>query len=473
MTRPNIVMILTDDHAAHAISAYGSKVNTTPNIDRIAAAGRRLEQCYCTNSICTPSRATILTGTYSHVNGVYGLETPIDSSQPTFVSALHDAGYATAVFGKWHMGEGQGHDPEGFDDWAVLRGQGEYFDPLFITPDGEKVVKGYATDVITDMSLQWLDQRTPQKPFCLLIHHKAPHRNWLPDDKHAGMYADVAIPVPDTFGDDYATRSSAAHRAMMRIADDLTTEDLKVDPPQGLTYDQLARWKYQRYMEDYLACVASVDDNVGRVLDSLVERGLFEDTLVIYLSDQGFFLGEHGWFDKRFMYEQSIQMPFVVSHPASIPANPEPLRRMVTNVDIARTVLECGRVEPHARMQGESFYPDLTEVRPDVEGGEFYYRYWENDEENHHTAAHYGIRTTRHKLIYFYNDGMGIAGTTSRTWTPEWELYDLENDPGEIRNVYHDPAYASTREELTVRLWELQAAVKDEPHSSQPRPPGK
>lgn len=254
------------------------------------------------------------------------------------------------------------------------------------------------------------------------MHHKAPHRNWLPDDKHRDMYIGVQIPLPDTFDDDYATRGSAAHRALMRIAGDLTRSDLKQDPPPDLSYEQLARWKYQRYMEDYLACVASVDDNVGRLLDHLEERGLREDTLVIYVSDQGFFLGDHGWFDKRFMYEESLRMPFLASMPSRIPADPRPLRRMVTNVDFARTILDCCGVPADDEMQGSSFWPELTGGAPDVEEGEVYYRYWENDEVNHHTSAHYGIRTERYKLIHFYNDGLGLSGTSRRTWVPECEV---------------------------------------------------
>lgn len=468
--RPNVLMILTDDHSANAISAYGSKVNQTPNMDRIAQAGRRLQNCFCTNSICTPSRASILTGCYSHINGVYGLSTPIVSTQPTFVSQLHDVGYQTAIFGKWHMGEGQGHNPESFDDWAVLRGQGEYFNPQFLTRDGVTVRQGYATDLITDMSLDWLAARDPERPFCLLVHHKAPHRNWQPDAKHDGMYANTEIPLPETFYDDYDTRSAAAHRALMRIADDLTVDDLKREPPMDLSYEELARWKYQRYMEDYLACVASIDDNVGRLLDWLTDHHLFDDTLVIYVSDQGFFIGEHGWFDKRFMYDESIQMPFLVSMPSRIPANPEPLQRMVTNVDFAQTILDCCGVPAHPRMQGHSFWPQLCEQTDDTDRGEFYYRYWENDEYWHRTTAHYGIRTERYKLIYYYGDGLGIEGTGPGTFVPEWELFDLATDPGEIHNVYFDPAYQDIREDLKVRLWKLQQSVGDRPHPSQPVP---
>jgi len=467
--RPNIVVILTDDHASHAISAYGSVVNQTPRIDEIAQSGRRVDNCFCTNALCTPSRASILTGTYSHVNGVTTLDTPMDASQPTFVSLLRDAGYRTAIVGKWHLGEGAAHDPQGFDHWAVLRGQGEYFDPQVRTVDGVHVIEGYATDVITDLALDWLDALPDDdQPYCLLIHHKAPHRSWEPDEKHADLFTDP-IPVPDTFDDDYATRSMAAHHATMRIADFLTMDDLKQAPPPGLSYEESALWKYQRYMEDYLRCVASVDDNVGRVVDRLRERGEFEDTLLMYTSDQGFFLGDHGWFDKRLMYDEALRMPLVVSYPARISPG-EPVEQLVTNVDFAQTILDAAGVAPHERMQGVSFLPQLTAESAAVTRDAVYYRYYENDDQFHHALAHYGIRTDRYKLIYFYNDGMGVPGSSGLTYPPEWELYDLVDDPSELRNVWGDPAYVDIRDELTVRLWELQAALGDAPHPTQARP---
>lgn len=470
--RPNFVFVLTDDHAAHAIGAYGSVVNRTPRIDEIADAGVRVDNCFCTNALCTPSRASILTGTYSHINGVTTLETPIDASQPTFVSQLRDAGYRTAIVGKWHMGEGAGHDPENFDYWAVLRDQGEYFDPQILTKDGTQVVPGYATDVITDLSLAWLDsleEADDDAPWCLLIHHKAPHRPWQPDEKHRGMYSDP-IQVPSTFHDDYATRSSAAHRAAMRIADHLTLTDLKELPPEGLTYEDAALWKYQRYMEDYLACVASVDDNVGRVIDRLRDRGQFDDTMLMYSSDQGFFLGDHGWFDKRFMYDESLRMPLLISYPAQITARKEPLEQIITNVDFAQTILEAAGVPEVDRMQGVSFWEQLTAEPGKPTREAMYYRYFENDDVNHHAFAHYGVRTDRYKLIYFYNDGMGIPGSSPHAYPPEWEMYDLQEDPEELKNVYLDPAYVELREELKVTLWRLQAELLDTPHASQPVP---
>ena len=467
--RPNIVLILTDDHASHAIGAYGSVVNRTPRIDEIGAGGVRVENCFCTNALCTPSRASILTGTYSHINGVTTLETPIDASQPTFVSQLRDAGYRTAIVGKWHMGEGPGHDPEGFDYWAVLRDQGEYFDPQILTKDGVEVVPGYATDILTDLSLGWLESLEGEEPWCILIHHKAPHRPWQPDEKHQGMYSDP-IPVPRTFDDDYATRSSAAHRAAMRVADHLTLTDLKEPVPEDLTYEEAALWKYQRYMEDYLACVASVDDNVGRVIDWLKQQDCFDDTLMMYTSDQGFFLGDHGWFDKRFMYDESLRMPLLVSCPSRITDTGRVIDQIVTNVDFAQTILDAAGVAPHPRMQGVSFWPQLTHdpARPTRDA--MYYRYFENDDVNHHAFAHYGIRTERHKLIYFYNDGMGLPGSSPHAYPPEWELYDLIEDPDEVNNVYHDPGFREIREELKGALWDLQAQLGDAPHPSQPVP---
>lgn len=479
MRRPNIAFVLTDDHAAHAIGAYGSVVNTTPHIDAVGTAGWRLDRCYATNSLCSPSRASILTGTYSHVNGVTTLETPIDASQPTFVSQLRAAGYRTAVVGKWHMGDGTGHDPEGFDYWDVLIEQGEYHDPTFLSASGLRTEPGYATDVITDLALRWLDSLEGDDPWCLLVWHKAPHRPWQPDDAHADLYREP-IPVPATFTDDYATRTSSARRAAMRIAEHLTAEDLKVDPPPGLTYDELALWKYQRYMEDYLRCVASVDDNVGRLTAALRDRGELDDTLLLYSSDQGFFLGDHGWFDKRFMYEESIRMPFLLSYPRVLDGG-RVHDGIVTNVDLARTILDAAGVEPHPRMQGRSFWPDLAGSRPTGDHADppaeppapgFYYRYWEHDDVFHKAPAHYGYRDDRYKIVYFYNDGTGLAGTGPSTYPGEWELYDLERDPEELHNVADDPAYADVRARLEVDLWHAQAAVGDRPHPGQPVPAG-
>ncbi len=477
--RPNIVMILTDDHAAHAIGAYGSVVNATPRIDEIAHAGVVFTNCFVTNALCSPSRASILTGTYSHVNGVTTLVTPLDASQPTFVSQLKAAGYRTAIVGKWHMGHGDGHDPQAFDYWDVLvgsEGQGEYWNPLFLSANGERVEEGYATRIITRLATQWVDSlgtdpEDADAPWCVLIYHKAPHRPWEPDDVHQDDYSDP-IPLPVTWDDDYATRSASARRAAMRVADHLTLTDLKQTPPEGLSYEEEALWKYQRYMEDYLRCVASVDDGVGEVIDWLRARGDFEDTLLMYTSDQGFFLGDHGWFDKRFMYEESLRMPLVMSYPRAIAAG-QAHDGIVTNVDFAQSILAFAGVAPHERMQGRSFAGDISPAHPDSpESPGMYYRYWENDDHNHKAPAHYGYRDARYKLIFFYNDGFGLPGTSGAQYPTDWELYDLETDPTEQRNVYNDPAYAEIRERLKVDMWHAQAAVGDAPHPSQPVPDG-
>ena len=372
--RPNIVFMLSDDHAAHAIGTYGSVVNRTPHIDAIAAAGVRLDNLFATNSLCAPSRASILTGTYSHVNGVTTLDTPIDAAQPTFVTALREAGYRTAFVGKWHMGQGStdgvDHDPQGFDRWDALIDQGEYHDPRFLSrrrAAGRGGLRDRPHHGPRDRLGGVARPSGGDAPWCVLVWHKAPHRPWEPDAAHAGLYAvggpgaDGSIPVPATFTDDLAGRSDTARRAAMRIADHLTAEDLKQPVPPGLSADEEALWKYQRYMEDYLACVASVDDNVGRVTDWLRERGDLDDTIVIYSSDQGFFLGDHGWFDKRFMYEESIRMPFVLSYPRAVSAG-QSLDRIVTNVDIAPTLLEAAGVDVPERMQGRSFWGDLTDA---------------------------------------------------------------------------------------------------------------
>jgi arylsulfatase A-like enzyme len=303
----------------------------------------------------------------------------------------------------------------------------------------------------------------------VLIYHKAPHRPWQPDEAHAGMHAGP-VPVPRTFRDDYATRTSSARRAAMRIAEHLNAVDLKIDPPEGLTYDELAVWKYQRFMEDYLDVVASVDDNVGRVIDWLHDRGDFDDTMLMYCSDQGFFLGDHGWFDKRFMYEESLRMPLVLSYPRRVEAG-RVHDGIVTNVDFAQTILDAAGVRHHERMQGRSFFGDLTgdaDGPPPAEG--VYYRYWEHDDVFHRAPAHYGYRTARYKIIYFYNDGLGIPGTGPFAYAGEWELYDLRADPDEVRNVYDEAAYQDVREEMKARLWRAQEALGDEPHASQAVP---
>lgn len=468
--RPNIVFVLTDDHGAHAIGAYGSVINETPRIDEIAATGRRFDNCFVTNSLCTPSRAAILTGTYSHVNGVYSLFTPIDASQPTFVSLLRDAGYRTAMIGKWHMGHGDGHDPQGFDHWEVLPGQGDYWNPTFIGAGGRRVIEGYATDIITDLAMEWVETLDGDDPWCVLVWHKAPHRPWEPKPEHRALYEDPR-PVPATFWDEHATRSASVRRTAMRVADHLNLEDLKEAPPEGLSYEDQALWKYQRYLRDYLGCVHAVDDNVGRLLDWLDQRGDRDDTMIVYSSDQGFFLGDHGWFDKRLMFEESLRMPFVVSYPRRVEPG-APVDAIVSNVDMAQTLLDAAGVAAHDRMQGRSFWPELAGEPGAERAAGVYYRYWENDDWIHKAPAHYGWRTERFKLIYYYNDGFGLPFTGPFTYAPEWELYDLAADPDELVNVYDDPAYAAVREELKAAMWREQSRLGDAPHPSQPVPPG-
>jgi arylsulfatase A-like enzyme len=453
---PNILFIMSDDHAAHAMSCYGSRINVTPNLDRIAGEGMRFDNCFCTNSICTPSRASILTGTYNHVNGATTLATPLDGRQQTFPKLLQAAGYQTAVIGKWHLGHGGNYDPQGFDFWSVLPDQGLYYDPRFLEADGEHIYPGYATDIITERSLEWLAARDRRRPFCLLVHHKAPHLSWEPAARHAALYADHDIPLPDTFDDDYRQRAHAAAAATMRIEHDLTSEDLKAPVPPELAPAEAKQWMYQRYIKDYLRCVAAVDEGVGRLLDFLDDQGLTEDTIVVYTSDQGFFLGDHGWYDKRFMYEESLRMPFVMRYPREI-APGSTSSDMLLNVDFGPTFLDCAGLEIPPEMQGTSFRPLLHGDLPEGWQTSMYYRYWMHAGQ-HNVCAHYGIRTLRHKLIYYYGDALG---------QPEWELFDLESDPYELHNVYDDPAYADVVCDLRRELRRLQEKVGDAPHPSE------
>jgi arylsulfatase A-like enzyme len=464
--RPNILFIFTDDHASAAISAYGSVINQTPNLDRIANEGVRFENCLVTNSICGPSRAVILTGKYSHLNGFHTNVDTFDGSQPTFIKMLRDAGYTTAVVGKWHLVS----DPTGFDYWNILIGQGLYYNPRMIDNGTEVKLEGYTTDLITDISLDWLkNKRDPNKPFVLMYQHKAPHRNWEPSPDHLTMYDDVTIPEPDTLFDDYEGRGTAARTQEMEIARDLDDHDLKLDERRGLNEEQLAawnaaygpkneafreanlqgddlvRWKYQRYIKDYLRCVASVDDNVGRMLDYLKESGLDKNTIVVYSSDQGWYLGEHGWFDKRWMYEESLSTPLMVRWPGV--TKPGTVNHdMVSNVDFAETFLEAAGVTIPDDMQGRSLVPVLKGETPDDWRKSFYYHYYEYPGW-HMVQRHYGVRTDRYKLIHFYQIG-------------EWEMYDLEKDPHEMHSVYGDPAYADIQAELHAELKRLREELK-------------
>ena len=461
-TRPNILFIMTDDHAAHAMSCYGSRINETPNLDRIAEGGMRFDNCFCTNSICTPSRAVILTGQYSHVNGVTTLASKLDGRRENVAKILQRNGYQTAMIGKWHLGHGGIHDPTGFDYWIVLPGQGLYHNPVMDEMGERKVIPGYATDIITDISLDWLRDRDPDRPFFLMCHHKAPHRPWEPDDKHAHLYDDVDIPEPETFDDDYSDRAAAAAAAKMRVDRDLTATDLKQPVPEGLTPEEEKSWKYQRYIKDYLRCVASIDDNVGRMLDFLDEEGLAENTIVIYTSDQGFFLGDHGWYDKRFMYEESLRMPFVIRYPREI-APGTVNRDIILNIDFPLTWLDYAGIDAPDEMQGTSFRPLLNGVTPEGWQTSLYYRYWMHL-AHHGVYAHYGVRTLRYKLICYYADALDQPGAIDDPKPPEWEMFDLDKDPHELHSVYHDPAYADVVRDLSEELYRLQAQVGDEPY---------
>lgn len=455
--RPNIVFIMSDDHAAHAISAYGSKINQTPHIDRLAKEGMRLANCFVTNSICTPSRGCILTGQYSHLNGVYTLNDPLDPAKDNIAKRLQAAGYQTAMIGKWHLHK----DPSGFDHWNILPGQGLYYDPIFIENGQRKQHQGYCTDLIGDFSIDWLKKRDPSKPFFLMCHHKAPHRAWDPAPKYAKLFDDRDIPEPDNLYDRYETRSTSASQAKLKVGDDNTKRDLKVDIPADLKGDALRKWAYQRYMKDYLRCVQSVDDNVGRVLDYLDSSGLAKDTIVIYTSDQGFFLGDHGYYDKRFMYEESLRMPFLVRYPAAI--RPGAVNNdIILNLDFAATFADFAGAQPPTGNQGSSFRAQLEGRSAKGWRQSMYYRYWMHLAD-HHVPAHYGIRTKRYKLIYFYGEALGTAGSINQPTAREWELYDLAKDPREMRNVYGDPRYARVVKHLTAELARLQLRYGDKP----------
>jgi arylsulfatase A-like enzyme len=464
--RPNIIFIMSDDHAAHAISAYGSRVNRTPNIDRLAREGALLRNVFATNSICTPSRAASLTGQYSHLNGVT-MFNRFDSGRLTVASLLQRAGYYTGMIGKWHLGS----DPVGFDRWEILPGQGVYVNPILYTATAETTYTGrYTTDVITDLGIDFIKRRPRNRPFFLMLHHKAPHRPWEPDAMHRASFADRWIPEPTTLWDTYATRTDALHENEQRIAKDLTNRDLKITPPLGLsgapltawlalkpetvttprgvlTGEALVRWKYQRYMQDYLATVQSVDDNIGRVLAYLDSAGLARNTIVIYTSDQGFFLGDHGLFDKRFMYEESLRMPFLIRWPAAIKRGTK-IDAMALNIDFAPTFLDAAGVKADTGMQGRSFLPILRGRTPADWRTSMYYRYY-HDPGDHNTRAHYGVRTTTHKLIYYWKKD-------------QWELFDLVADPFEMHNIYGQPGQERLTATLKAELARLKRQARDD-----------
>jgi len=420
--RPNILFIMSDDHAALATSCYGSRINTTPHIDRLAREGMRFTNCLCTNSLCAPSRAVILTGRYSHLNGITDNRRRFDGSQQTFPKLLQKAGYETAIVGKWHLKS----PPTGFDYWNVLPGQGRYRNPVMLEMGEKKTHQGYATDIITDEAIRWLKRRKGGRPFCLLCHHKAVHGPVDHfDPKHAKLYEDARLPEPPTLHDDYRTRSKAAAAPGHFFRLEAMGRHLRAQPPKGLAGKALRSWMYQEFFKRYLRLVASLDENIGRLLDHLDAAGLAANTVVVYTSDQGFFLGEHGWFNKMWIYEESLRMPLLVRYPKEIKAG-SVNADMVLNLDFAPTLLDFAGVPRPAEMQGRSFLSLLRGHAPEDWRGSMYYHYY----GHYGVAEHYGVRTRRHKLIHFPSIGA-------------WELFDFEKDPRELHNVYGDPAYAS------------------------------
>lgn len=476
--RYNIVYIMTDDHTAQMMSCYDPRYAHTPNLDRIAEDGVKFTNSFVANSLSGPSRACMVTGKHSHKNGFTDNESgkPFDGSQPTFPKYLQEAGYETALFGKWHLIS----DPTGFDTWRVVPGQGDYYNPTFINQDGsQEIVHGYLTNLITDMSLDWLENREDkEKPFCLMIHHKAQHRNWMADTCNLALYEDQSWPLPDNFFDNYEGRPAAA-TAEMRIDDPKSMDivyDLKMlndtantrltdtyksfigrmDSAQRAKWDEfynpiieeyynsnlqgeeLAQWRFNRYIRDYLKTLKSLDDNVGRVLDYLEEHDLLDNTLVVYTSDQGFYMGEHGWFDKRFMYEESFNTPLVMHLPKGLKARGD-INQMVQNIDYAPTFLEIAGVEIPEDIQGESLMPLLRGENPADWRDQLYYHYYEYPAE-HAVKRHYGVRSDRYSLMHFYND------------IDHWELYDLKEDPHQMNNLYGKPGMEQVTAEMRQRL---------------------
>jgi len=482
---PNIIFIMSDDHAYQAISAYNhelGKLAPTPNIDRIAQNGAIFQNNFCTNSICGPSRAVILTGKHSHINGFRMNGERFDNSQPTLPKHLRKLGYETAIVGKWHLhGE-----PTGFDYWDILNDQGNYYNPEFIQGQDTTVVEGYATDLITDKSLEWLKERNGnKKPFYLMVHHKAPHRNWMPALRHLNVYDSITFPLPDTYFPEFEDQTAAAEQQQTIYKDMYEGHDLKMSdgygstnlahnpwttdfdrmtPEQRRIWDEaylpknnafyeadlhgkeLAEWKGQRYLHEYLATVKSVDEGIGRILDYLEETGLDENTLVVYTSDQGFYLGEHGWFDKRFMYEESMKMPLLMQLPGVIEPGTN-IDALVQNLDFAPTFLDlAGGQEYATNMQGESFKGLLEGTQDDFKDAVYYHYY--DFPAFHMVKRQYGVRTDRYKLIHFYDD------------VDEWEFYDLKKDPKELHNAINDEEYKDIVTFMHKKLDSLQSYYK-------------
>ena len=480
----NIVYIMTDDHTAQMMSCYDKRYMDTPNLDRIANEGVRFTNSFVANSLSGPSRACMLTGKHSCENKFYDNSTCVfDSSQQTFPKLLQKAGYQTALIGKWHLES----LPTGFTYWEIVPGQGDYYNPDFITQTNDTIQRhGYITNLITDDAIDWMEnKRDKEKPFCLLIHHKAIHRNWMADTCNLALYEDKEFALPDNFFDDYEGRSAAAVQEMSIVKDMDMIYDLKMlrpdkesrlkslyesfigrmDERQRAAWDafygpviddfyqknpqgkDLANWKFQRYMRDYMKTVKSLDDNVGRVLNYLEENGLLDNTLVVYTSDQGFYMGEHGWFDKSFMYEESMRTPLIMRLPKGFDRKGD-ITEMVQNIDYAPTFLELAGVKVPEDIQGESLLPLLKGKKPAGWRKSLYYHFYEYPAE-HMVKRHYGVRTDRYKLIHFYND------------IDAWELYDLEKDPAEMHNVINDPAYSEVLADMQAELKKLQIQYND------------
>lgn len=476
---PNILFIMSDDHAANAISAYGKmlgKVFQTPNIDRIGTEGLRMDNCFCTNSICTPSRASILTGQYSHINGVKTLQDDFDRERSNVAKLLQQAGYQTSMIGKWHLHT----EPSGFDYYNVLPGQGLYHDPLLKEKGkpwkkrnaGGEVYKGYVSDVITDEALKWLDNRNTEQPFFMMCHHKAPHGRWEYAKRHEYLFDGVTIPEPESLFEDKSHRSIAtqnygstlSNKNPIRNRVDRMTDPNKVWPTgmlktEGLTQDEITSAAYQKYLKDYLRCCKAVDENVGRMLDYLDENNLTQNTVIVYTSDQGMMLGEHDQVDKRWMFEESLQMPFLIRYPEEIKAgtvNDD----ISLNIDFAPTFLDYAGIRIPADMQGRSFRSNLSGSTPDDWRQSMYYRYWMH-RAHHDIPGHYGIRTKTHKLIFYYGLPLDANGANKETSPAGWELYDMVKDPLELQNVYNDPAYQSVIPELKSALLHLKKHYDD------------
>ncbi len=458
---PNVLVVFTDDHAQHAISAYGSQVNHTPHLDRLAAGGARFANSFVTNSICSPSRATLLTGQYSHRNGV-PVFNAFDGARDHLAKRMRAGGYHTGIVGKWHLGT----DPTGFDRWIVLPGQGDYTNPTFLVPGGTLSLEGHCTQLSTDLGLEFLRTRPRDRPFFLMLHHKAPHRGWEPDERNRAKFATYEPPEPATLFDTYATRPAALPENEQTIARDLTRRDLKLVPPEGLspkerqrwlaekpmeleidgrtlTGPDLVRWKYRRFMQDYLACVQGVDDGIGQVLDWLDREGLADDTIVIYTTDNGWYLGDLGLYDKRFMYEPGLRVPLLARGPG-IRAGITPAE-FVANIDIAPTILDLASLPVPDSMQGRSLAPLLRGEHPADWRSSVYYRYY-HDPGHHNTRAHCGVRTATHKLIQYWKKDA-------------WEMYDLVADPNEQHNLLFDPAEAASPA-VAARFAELKAELE-------------